>query len=439
MKVHLGFDDTDTREYGCTTYLASEAIKILLSKGVVFFDYPNLIRLNPNVPWKTRGNGAVALRFETDVPERMFKEVCRLVSRMSGEGANPAVVMLIKDVVPEDIREFSERALFTIVGIKNAYRLIKKYGIRYYVRGSSMGLVGSLAAVGMTLDRDYTYEVLAYRARENWGTKRRLDVSSVIKMSHETYPYTFNNYDQESGRILITPRGPDPVLFGIRGEAPEYLMKAIQMIKVEEPIDRYVIFRTNQGTGLHLVHPLRFPLKAYECGYVKGRVSKKPWVERGGHVFFKVGVNDEEAICAVYEPTGSFRKLALGLICGDRVEVGGGVRKRTIKHPPVINVEYIRVLSLAKDLRYVNPSCPICSRRMDSEGSKKGYRCLYCGYRDRSATKVAIESSRTLKEGLYIPPSRAHRHLTKPLQRYGMEKNRWDGRILDGWCWYSRP
>ena len=24
-------------------------------------DYPRLVRLNPNVPWKTRGNGAVAL------------------------------------------------------------------------------------------------------------------------------------------------------------------------------------------------------------------------------------------------------------------------------------------------------------------------------------------------------------------------------------------
>jgi len=29
---------------------------------VEFLDYPNLIRLNPNIPFKTRGNGSVAIR-----------------------------------------------------------------------------------------------------------------------------------------------------------------------------------------------------------------------------------------------------------------------------------------------------------------------------------------------------------------------------------------
>jgi len=27
-------------------------------------DYPYLVRLNPNIPWKTRGNGAVCIHFK---------------------------------------------------------------------------------------------------------------------------------------------------------------------------------------------------------------------------------------------------------------------------------------------------------------------------------------------------------------------------------------
>lgn len=33
-----------------------------------------------------------------------------------------------------------------------------------------------------------------------------------------TYPYTFHNYDKK--RVLIQPRGPDPVYYGVRGSPP---------------------------------------------------------------------------------------------------------------------------------------------------------------------------------------------------------------------------
>ena len=57
----IGFDDTDSRDGGCTTYVCFEFVSRLYEKGYCLCEYPRLVRLNPQVPWKTRGNGAVAV------------------------------------------------------------------------------------------------------------------------------------------------------------------------------------------------------------------------------------------------------------------------------------------------------------------------------------------------------------------------------------------
>lgn len=81
MLLHIGFDDTDSPSGGCTTYIAARLVDVLSGLGARFVDYPNLLRLNPNVPWKTRGNGAVCLRVEIDktCEEDVRKSVLKLV------------------------------------------------------------------------------------------------------------------------------------------------------------------------------------------------------------------------------------------------------------------------------------------------------------------------------------------------------------------------
>ena len=66
--MYIGFDDTDSPKGMCTTYLAYKMVKTLKKEKVTFLDFPNLIRFNPNIPWKTRGNGAVGLTISTDNP-----------------------------------------------------------------------------------------------------------------------------------------------------------------------------------------------------------------------------------------------------------------------------------------------------------------------------------------------------------------------------------
>ena len=60
MPLYLAVDDTDSRNGMCTTFLATELVRALSAWDLIGF--PRLVRLNPNVPWKTRGNGAICLR-----------------------------------------------------------------------------------------------------------------------------------------------------------------------------------------------------------------------------------------------------------------------------------------------------------------------------------------------------------------------------------------
>ncbi len=76
--------------------------------------------------------------------------------------------------------------------------IIKKLGAEAVGFNSCRGIIGALAAIGETLEGDYTYELIAYRTPENLGTKRRVDEDSIFEMDRLTQPCTFNNVDSEN-------------------------------------------------------------------------------------------------------------------------------------------------------------------------------------------------------------------------------------------------
>ncbi|MEM3041015.1 MAG: DUF1743 domain-containing protein, partial [Nitrososphaerota archaeon] len=81
------------------------------------------------------------------------------------------------------------------------------------------GIIGALAAIGFTGEK--TYELISYRNPSNYGKKRQINLESVHKMNEKMFPRVFDNIDAETGRILITPHGNDPVFCGIRGISKE--------------------------------------------------------------------------------------------------------------------------------------------------------------------------------------------------------------------------
>ncbi len=414
--LNIGIDDTDSRDGMCTTYLAFKIIQYLISDNAEFKDYPLLIRLNPNIPWKTRGNGAICIRVEAD-EERVFRHISMLMDRYAyvGKNSNPALVIYSSNLIDDELVEFGKQALYTLIPRSKAYQLARRLGVKVYSKGNGQGIVGALAAIGSMLD-DHTYELIAYRYMHNCRKSRIISADDVIKMDRETYPHTFNNYDYHHNRVLITPHGPDPVFLGIRGEDPNVLLKAFRMLNIKEELEGYVIFKTNQGTNAHLRVRLD-SLKPYHSGYIEGIVDDKPYTIKGGHTFFSIN----NIPCAVYEPTG-LSAIAQRLRKGDKVRVGGGVRKASRKHPRVLNVEYIHVLELAEDRLLLNPLC-ICGKRLKSAGKDKGYKCEYCNYKGFRDKEVVTIKRSDIEERLYIPLPKAHRHLTKPLHRYGLEKD----------------
>lgn len=427
--LHIGLDDTDSTKGGCTTYLAAVLVGKLQEFKVEYTDYPRLIRLNPNIPWKTRGNGALCLSFKFNTnQEKYIKKVAlnlwKTQAAVDQNGTDPGIVFYRGSRIPRKVKQFSKKAETGVVSINEAISLAKEIGAEAHGFNSCRGIIGSLAAIGETLEDDYTYELIAYRTEENLGTKRQVNTESIIEMDKETCPFTYNNVDSETGRIIITPRGPDPILFGIRGETPLIVKKAFNVVKSVEPIERWIIFRSNQGTDAHLTRVNELSkLQPYSSVITKGVVSKNPRIVPLRHVIFSIEDNTAEIDCAAYEPTGNLRKIARELTVGDNIEVYGAVNKATKSKPLTINLEKIKILNLSEKVSTENPSCPTCGKHLKSLGKDQGYGCKKCGNKYPKSFKTRKNVSRSLKPGLYFTSERSQRHLTKPLRRYGQEKS----------------
>jgi tRNA(Ile2)-agmatinylcytidine synthase len=438
--MHIGLDDTDSTRKGCTTYITALLVEKLEKLNVKFLGYPNLIRLNPNVPWKTRGNGALCLRIKYDpgLEDKIKEAAISLVeehSDLNFKGTDPGIAFITKTEIPGELKAFAKNTITGIATLKEAKRLIKKFEGEALGFNTCRGIIGALAAVGETLEADHTYELIAYRMAKNCGLKRKVDTSSIFEMDKLTQPHTFNNVDLEKGRVVITPRGPDPILFGIRGETPEIVKKAFRIVKPLEPVERWVIFRTNQGTDAHLREvPALNQIEPYNSVIVQGVVSRDPWLVPLRHVIFSIKDETGEVDCAAYEPTGALRKVARDLITGDRIEAYGAVRKQSVGKRLTINLEKINILALAPKMMLQNPMCPKCGKRLKSMGKNKGFRCEKCGARFNDAEKVQTTRERKLKAGLYVTSTRSQRHLTKPLRRYGLEKHHAEAEdMIENW------
>ena len=186
---------------------------------------------------------------------------------------------------------------------------------------------------------------------------------------------------QRKDESLITPHGPDPVFYGVRGENVNSLLYATKLLKSDEKLDGYMIFKSNQGTGDHLKNELNFEnMKPYASGKISGIVSNTPKIVKGGHVFFKILSKNHQFWCAVYKPTG-ITSIASNLIKGDKISVGGGVRKASKNFPRIINLEFIQIINLEKNLSKSNPLCKKCNKKMKSKGQNQGFQCIRCGKR----------------------------------------------------------
>ncbi len=436
--LNIGFDDTDSPKGMCTTFLAYKIVDLLQKQKTEFLDFPRLIRFNPNIPWKTRGNGAVSIKVKTKNPSKIKNQIKNLVTKYSDikNGANPGLVFFQSDSIPSEFTNFSNLALWQLINRNNAKKFAKKNNLEFFYQGNGQGLVGAIGAIGYDFD-DHTLELLSYRKKQKFGKERKISTQSVKTMQENTFPNTYNSFDTKKGRILITPHGPDPVFYGVRGENVDSLVYATKILKSDEKLDGYMIFKSNQGTDDHLKNELDFKtMKPYASGKITGIVSNTPKIVKGGHVFFKILSKNHEFWCAIYKPTG-ISTIASNLIKGDKICVGGGVRKASKNFPRIINLELIEIISLAKNYSTSNPECKKCHKKMKSKGQNQGFQCIRCG--KKAPKKIIIQIPRKIKKQLYLPKISAHRHLSRPLQRIGVtNKSSEFDKSLSWFCVYRK-
>jgi tRNA(Ile2)-agmatinylcytidine synthase len=428
MVTLIGLDDTDGAKRMCTTYVAT-------GEEYDIIGHPRLVRLNPNVPWKTRGNAALCIPVgdghgertligrigkndiysydkgrKVDVNERLAELVGSVIEENAAfedPKTNPGFVITEK----KPSRGFYESTVRGIVELEDAKELAKKYGAYFRGYKNGRGIIGALAATAWS-PGDMTHEIIVYRGREKWGTTRKVDKKDAKNLKR-MFPSTFNNYDFKNDRAAIVPSSPCPILFGIRGDSREELLPAMKTIDSEKK-ERWLLFETNQATDDHLVTRSIPDINPYESVVVEGKVMSVPRTIPGGHVIFSLGHHGEGIDAAVYEPAKQFRNVARRLVPGDKVVLFGSVRDS----PRTINIERIKVERLARvEKKVANPMCGDCRKRMKSVGKDKGYRCVRCGKKSSKPEMKTVK--RKLEKGFYEPPVCARRHLSKPLKRMG--------------------
>jgi tRNA(Ile2)-agmatinylcytidine synthase len=400
----IGIDDTDSPQGMCTTYLGAVLARRLIREHMRVHE-ARLVRLNPNVTWKTRGNAAIALDVAGD-RDHAFAIACAVVEELadfSCVNTNPGVVVV--DTRPDPA--FYTKAVTDFCQIDEAIELLEAAGARYHGYKNKRGLIGATAAVASVL-ADSTSEILVYRQLEQWGTPREVDRQSLFAAEEVTIPHTWDTVDTANGVVVCVPHTPDPVLFGIRGESPSWVMVARQMIQSENPgIEQ--IWVTNQGTDAHILAGRIGELCEGLSYRVQGIVADAPLTMTGGHVSFTISQGDHTVRCMAYEPTKNFRQIVRQLVPGDHITAYGSFKKGSI------NLEKIRIMKLATLVSSRPPICTTCNKRMTSDGMGKGWKCKKCGAHAKE--QEIKEISRTLKPGWYEVPPTARRHLAKPLCR----------------------
>lgn len=416
----VALDDTDSSERGmCTTYVATQLAATLTDRVDASVDRLLLIRLNPAIPYKTRGNAALAIHTDC-TPETAFaigKTVLESLAESADERTNPGLVVADDDPthVPQSVASFAQRAVREHLEIDDATRLLEQTSYRSWGMGNGRGRIGALAAVGSwQAFEDWTYEYISYREQSRWGTPRDVDHESVFVAAEAGYPTVWDTVDHGENEAVCVPHTPCPILHGIRGDDPAAVTSVAQRID-SEPVSSGQLFVTNQGTDAHIRRrdadggPLT--LAAVENGHayrLEGRVETPPETRRGGHVFLTLTDGEASLECAAFEPTKRFRDWVRALRVGDDLVVYGEVARNTLK------LEKFAVCDLVRTER-VTPTCEDCGRTMKSAGRNQGYRCRPCG--TTAPEKVERPLERDLEIGWYEVPPCARRHLAKPLLR----------------------
>ncbi|WP_069808241.1 TiaS agmantine-binding domain-containing protein [Vulcanisaeta thermophila] len=408
MYLVIGVDDTDWEGGGCTTYVMYSFIKALIKEWGedLVVGLPRLTRLNPYVPFKTRGNASlsVVLNIGDHDPRDFVELMSNVVHELTvvrGKTSPGIAYILLSDLkIPERLSWFYRKTVSDVVTRDLAYRVAERVDA---VLIGGRGVIGALASLGF-VPRDVTYEFTAYRDPSN--DRPRVSPGVVKPWDESTRPLTFLNIYED--QVLIEPHGPDPVLFGVRGDSPYHVMSMGNYLAELYSALGWVVYVTNQGTGENSRETPTHQLIPYTHVSVVGVITHVE-VDEDGHAHVTLD-NGVKAIAYRHlRLTGKLVKCV-----GCLVHVWGGYKPGV--HDEALYIEGFRVLHDAV-VTVENPRCPRCGGPMESVGREGILRCKVCGFRDRMPRIIRARGGWVM--GTPVPSE--YRHLMKPIDRVGLE------------------
>ncbi len=390
----IGLDDTDEREYGCTTYDFNHLLLTLQDSGFSVIS-SRLVRLWPFAPQRTRGNAALSASIrctdssllEDALNEWFLSKYGGLESWDSKHSAQPTL-LLTNNQLPEDMYWETVRNHVELDERIDALSIIEHR--MWHTEAGCMGLIGASAAIAWKGTRDWTWECTAWRQK----TGPRDVAAKFVEEMASKFPGTILNRDPTAKRSLIAPRTPCPVLYGIRGEEEEDVLQAhfyLQKLPVEKSISHRA-YRTNQATDDHLQSAVK-------------SVVERTVIRQGGHVEIYA---EEKMIC--FSQGGPVNQLAQSLVAGDEIEWCGIADEEGTFH-----IEKLRLISGRRNQK--RPRCG-CGTRYKSKGKNQRLKCPKCGSTAENEWEMESIESAWLE-----PPISSMRHLSKPLGRIGKSED----------------
>lgn len=393
--TYVGLDSIDSPFGGCTTHFTLFLIKSLAKMGILLKTMPALVRLNPAIPFKTRGNAAVALVFESprqpdlhDLAEHINQLVskykCPLDENCKSSGHGLVITSNSNGQLKAFLKSLYYKALTDVIDHSLVREKLLDMGKRdNIIVIGNRGIVGASAALGFVFldDKKVTFELIGYRVPENYGKNRDVDEDSLKKACEHARGKLFNNYDFFHRKAVALPHGPDPVLIGLRGTDACTLLDAARMIKIREPVFSWLIYATNQHTDAHAVMRNIKDLRPYQAALVKGVVVNNPRTSTGGHTEFIISDLTGYVKVMAFRPSGPVEALASMLNRGDHVEILGITKPHPAKDTRLfLSAHKIIVLEAPRYVEVKNPACPVCGKTMKSSGRVGGFKCSKCGY-----------------------------------------------------------
>ncbi len=422
MLLAIGIDGADSPSGGCTTHLASLLLIEAFKAGLKPADYPWLIRLNPSIPYKTRGNGAIVLWFRVESKQDAFSFTRKAIlatrdyASATGSARKAGVVALLYS--SEDVPPVNDPPLRRLYHITLHGLTTQRVALEYLEesRGEILevedggGVIGAAAAIGASLDIDYTFELLFYLHPDMWSRRPDLPRDLVKQIDFDLRPYGIANYDYVNDRPLVQPHGPDPVLAGVRADEPHPLKLVLRRIS-RRLFTHAVLYRSNQHTGVHIRESVVDRVKPYDCVRVCGRIYNVK-VQPGGHKIAEICDATGCIHIAFYRELGRLTRVA------EHLESRGACIEGCARpHSAGLTVNVERVL-LTNDAPRVYsripPACAFCGKRL-KRIAENVYKCKHCGLEVRGIS-IPVERDTHPLTILEPDPSAWH-HLYMPYAR----------------------